>query len=144
MSVDISLNSSLIIQIVNFIILIIALNAVLYKPIRGILAKRKNVVDKLGEDADAAVNQARASEIKFREDIKAARMKGAQKKNEIVEAAAKEESHLLMGIHEESKEKLEEVKAKISKETEAARASLEKDIGIFASEIAKKVLGRAV
>jgi flagellar biosynthesis/type III secretory pathway protein FliH len=40
--------------------------------------------------------------------------------------------------------KFNEVKEKLSKETEAARASLEKDIGEFASQIAKKVLGRAV
>ena len=144
MSVDISLNSSLIIQIINFVVLILVLNAVLYKPIRGILAKRKNLVDSLEEDADQAVKKAKDSEVKFREDIKAARMKGAEKKNEIIDSASEEEDKLLSEIQQESMEKISQVKEKISKETEAARASLEKDIGEFASQIAKKILGRAV
>jgi F-type H+-transporting ATPase subunit b len=144
MSVDISLNSSLIIQIINFVVLILVLNAVLYKPIRGILAKRKNLVDSLEEDADQAVKKAKDSEVKFREDIKAARMKGAEKKNEIIDSASEEEDKLLSEIQQESMEKINQVKEKISKETEAARASLEKDIGQFASQIAKKILGRAV
>ncbi|MGM0417299.1 MAG: ATP synthase F0 subunit B [Thermodesulfobacteriota bacterium] len=144
MSVDISLNSSLIIQIINFVVLILVLNAVLYKPIRGILAKRKNLMDSLEEDAGHAVKKAKDSEIKFREDIKAARMKGAEKKNEIIDSASEEEDKLLSEIQQESVEKINQVKEKISKETEAARASLEKDIGEFASQIAKKILGRAV
>ncbi|MCB9480241.1 MAG: ATP synthase F0 subunit B [Desulfobacteraceae bacterium] len=144
MSVDISLNSSIIIQIVNFVVLIIALNIVLYKPIRGILAKRKAVVDSLSEDAKKAVYNAKESEIKFREDIKSARIDGARKKNELIEKAAEEESRILSELQKESMAKFNEVKEKLSKETEAARASLEKDIGEFASQIAKKVLGRAV
>lgn len=144
MSVDISLNSSLLIQILNFVVLIIALNAVLYKPIRGILSKRKGVIDSLADSATSAVKKAEESEIKFREDIKTARIQGAQRKNEIIETAAKEEAELLAEIQQESMVKMKEIKNKISSETEAAKASLEKDISVFASQIAEKILGRAV
>ncbi|PIE75245.1 MAG: ATPase [Deltaproteobacteria bacterium] len=144
MSVDISLNSSIIIQIVNFVVLVIALNIVLYKPIRGILAKRKEAVDSLKNEADEAVFRTRESEIKFREEIKAARIRGAEKKNEIIDSAVKEENNIIMELQQESNGKFKEVKEKINKEAETARVSLEENIGIFASEIASKVLGRTV
>ncbi|MDY0131364.1 MAG: ATP synthase F0 subunit B [Desulforegulaceae bacterium] len=144
MSVDISLNSSVIIQIVNFVVLIIVLNIVLYKPVRGILAKRKKVVDSLSDDAEKAVFNAKQGEIEFRENIKSARIEGARKKNEIIEKASEDESKVLSQLQKDSMAKFNEVKVKISNETEAARASLEKDIGEFASQIAKKVLGRVI
>ena len=144
MSIDISLNSSLLIQIVNFVILIIALNVILYKPIRGILAKRKNVVDSLAKGAENVAAKAEKSGIKFSEDIKAARIEGTRRKNEIIETAADEEAALLSEIQQESMGKIKEIKGKISKDTETAKASLEKDISVFASQIAEKILGRAV
>ena len=50
----ISIDSSLLIQIVNFLFLIWALNVILYKPIRGILLKRKTYVTDLEEGVEQA------------------------------------------------------------------------------------------
>lgn len=139
----IKIDGSLFVQIVNFIVLIWALNTVLYKPIRGILAKRKDTVTGLEGDIDRCNSEAVAKGEAFTLGVKNARAEGLKKKNEMIDAAVEEEQALIRNINAKAQAELARVREKIAKDTDSVRESLEKDIEVFSKAIGEKILGRA-
>jgi F-type H+-transporting ATPase subunit b len=140
----ISINSSIFIQIINFLVLIFILNKVLYRPIRGILIERKNRFNGLEKDIDNYQGTAEEKEKDFNQGIKEARNKGLKEKEAILQEAADEEKKIIGEIQEKAQAELARVKDNIRRDTEEVRESLSKEIDDFAQEIGKKILGRAI
>lgn len=137
-------DKSLIIQIVNFIVLIWALNIVLYRPIRNVLLQRKEKMTGLHQRIDDFNHDIEEKDEVFDAGIKEARVTGLKEKEALILAAEEEEKSITSEINKKAKDDLAEVLAKISKETEEARKSLQKEIDGFVQEIGRKILGRTV
>lgn len=131
------------IQIVNFLILIFALNMVLYKPIRSILSQRKEKMQGLENGAEETIKAAEEKNQAFTAGIREARAKGQKEKEALMQVATDEENAIVAKITAKAKEDLAEVKAKIAKDTDAVRSTLESEVDAFADAIAQKILGRA-
>jgi len=140
----VSVDSSLLIQIVNFLFLIWALNVILYKPIRNILQKRKTFVSDLEVGIKTADGDAQEKEQAFSEGIRAARTDGVEKKKAMLEEATQEEMAIVEKINSKAQADLAEVKAKIAEEADSVRESLQAELDTFASAIGQKILGRAI
>jgi len=140
----VSVDSSLLIQIVNFLFLIWALNVILYKPIRNILQKRKAFVSDLEEGIKTADGDAQEKEQAFSEGIRAARTDGVEQKKAMLEEAAQEEMAIVEKINSKAQADLAEVKAKIAEEADSVRESLQAELDTFAGAIGQKILGRAI
>lgn len=140
----VSVDSSLFIQILNFLFLIWALNVILYKPIRNILLKRKEHVAGLEEGAMTANSDATEKGTAFEEGIRAARTDGVEKKKTMMEEAALEEKAIVEKINSKAQADLAEVKAKIAEEADSVRESLQAELDTFAGAIGQKILGRAI
>lgn len=140
----VSVDVSLIVQIINFIILIFLLNFVLYKPIRNILSQRKQKIDGFQKDIDTCVESAKEKEDAFSLGLKNARAQGLKKKELFLAEAEKEEHRMIDEIHKKAQEDLVRVREKIMKDTETVRVSLQKDVDIFAKAIGHKILGREI
>ena len=139
----VSVDWTLGVQIVNFIVLIFILNIVLYKPIRSILLQRKSKIEGLEEGISSAEKQAEEKDRAFADGIKQARVKGQKEKEALMQAAGDEERTLIERINADAKKDMEAMKSSIAKDTDAVRASLEKEIDAFADAISQKILGRA-
>ena len=140
----VSVDSSLLIQIVNFLFLIWALNVILYKPIRKILLQRKDHISGLEEGIETADGNAQEKEQAFSEGIRAARADGVEKKKAMLEEAAQEEMAIVEKINSKAQADLAEVKAKIAEEADSVRESLQAELDTFAGAIGQKILGRAI
>ncbi len=140
----VSVDSSLLIQIVNFLFLIWALNVILYKPIRNILLQRKEMVSGLEEGIETADGDAQEKEKAFLEGIKSARADGLEKKKAMLEEAAQEEMAIVEKINSKAQADLAEVKAKIAAEADTVRETLRTELDTFANAIGQKILGRAI
>lgn len=140
----IGLDISALIQIANFLCLILILDFVLYKPIRGILKQRKDKFDGLKGDIGSLAGEVEEKDAAFREAVKDARAKGMQAKDGIIGEASAEEKRIVEEINKKAQADLASVKAKISADAESARASLKKEVEAFAFAICEKILGRAV
>lgn len=139
----VSVDGSLFIQIINFILLIWVLNMVLYRPIRNILAQRRNKVDRLGQDIETSLSDATAKKDAFAEGMKAARAKGIQAKDALIEEAGLEEKSMIEEIMKKAQADLADVRAKITADVDDVKSALEKEVDSFADDICKKILGRA-
>jgi F-type H+-transporting ATPase subunit b len=135
---------SFIVQIGNFILLVILLNIVLYKPIRGILAQRKEKVEGLTSSIQSSESLVRQKEEEFNTGIREARSKGVALKDALVDDASQEEKKILADINEKAQADLAEIREKISKDVESVRAKLQGEIDAFAAAIFEKILGRAL
>ena len=140
----IKVDGSLVIQIVNFAILIWALNAVLYKPVSRMLQMRREKIE--GLEDKIAISNSHVSEKAciFAEGIKEARKKGIREKENLLKEALDEEKRITERINKKASQDLAELREKISKDAEGVRETLQQEIDEFADAISKKILGRAV
>jgi F-type H+-transporting ATPase subunit b len=140
----ISIDGSVFIQIINFLILIWILNLVLYKPIRNIIIQRKEKISGLETDIGTAETKAVAQDQAFADGIKQARANGLKQKETLMQAAADEEKELIGKINEKAQTELVKVREQIASEADDVRQALMKDVDDFAGAISQKILGRAV
>ena len=136
-------DASVFIQIINFLFLIWVLNLIVYKPIRNILAQRKEKFSGLETDIETAESKAAAQDEAFASGIKDARVRGLKKKEALLQAASDEEKELIGKINEKAQAELAKVREQIAREADGAREALMKEVGDFAGTISEKILGRA-
>lgn len=138
----IEINWTLLIQIVNFLILIFFLNLIVYKPIRSMLKQRKSKFENLENDIVAIGADAEMRNQSFGDGIKAARQEGQSQKEAMLKAAADEEKNIVAQINAKSQEEMAAMKKIIARDINEVRNALEKEIDVFADAIAIKILGR--
>ena len=135
---------SIVIHIINFIVLIGVLNAILYRPIRQILIKRKEKINGLDQKIKTVLNDAEDKNLAYDAGLKDARAKGLKEKDALLRAAGEEEKEIIEQINLKNQKNLTEIQAKIEKDAEAAKVALLKEVDIFARTISQRILGRAV
>ena len=140
----VSVDGSVFIQIVNFLFLIWVLNIVLFRPIRGVLSKRKEKIAGMQQDIETLAGDALEKDDAFSKGIREARAAGIKQKEALMAQAAEEEKRLIGEINAKAQVGLSEAREKISKEAAGVRESLEKELDTFAEAIGQKILGRAV
>jgi len=139
----VDINWTVVPQIINFLFLIIALNIVLYKPIRKILLERKTKLEGLSKGIESANRQAEEKDQAFNIGIREARAKGQKEKEAMMQAAGNEEKEIIGKIMDQARADLAEVKSQVAKDVGAVKAALEKEVDTFADAITQKILGRA-
>jgi len=138
----ISVDGSVIIQIVNFILLIWVLNIILYRPIRSILIQRKQKMQGLEQAIGSCEKDAKEKDDAFSKGIKEARSSGLKAKDALLQEAADAEKAMVAEINQKAQENLTKAQKKIEQDVEAVKASLLKEIDSFAKIIGQKILGR--
>ena len=138
----VSVDGSIVLQIVNFLLLIWIMNMVLYKPIRKILLERKAKVNGLQSDIEASDQQVRSIEDTYAAGVRQARAAGQKEKEALMQTALEEEKAIVSKINESAQAELKTVKEKISQEMGTVKAALEEEIDAFANAIEQKILGR--
>ena len=135
---------SVFIQIANFLFLVMVLNIILFKPIRGMLKQRKETIKGLEDGIDSFQADAVAKEEAYNSGLKKARAFGMKEKQSLVDAATEQEKAIVDRIHQQAQAELAEIREKVAKEAGAAKAELLKEVDGFAKKKKKKILGRAV
>ena len=135
---------SFLIQIANFILLIIILNLVLYKPIRNVLVQRKEKVQGLEQSIQSSHQDVQEKEGAWNHGIREARSKGLTQKDALIQEALDQEKKIVDEINQKAQADLAKVRGKIEEDIEGVRAALIKEVDGFAGAISQKILGRAV
>jgi F-type H+-transporting ATPase subunit b len=135
---------TVIIQIVNFLVLLFLLNILLYRPIRKILGQRKEEIDSyekmIGEYREKIGLDSKALE----ENMIGARREGYKVKEEFKGTGLEQEKALVQGAIGSSAEKIDKAKKEIEGQIIRVRQSLENEVSAFSKELAEKILGRSV
>lgn len=140
----ISIDWTILVQFVNFLILMAVLNILLYRPLRNIMAQRQDAIDgghQKASDLEASINEKMES---YQGKLQQAKLEGSQEAAALRAEAVKEESAILGEARGEADKSLAELKNNVANEAEEARKTLVKETKSLASAIASKVLGRDV
>ena len=140
----ITIDLTMFIQIVNMLLLIVVLNAVLYKPIRSILEERQKKIGGLDEGIDQFKKNAVLRLDEFAQKMKDARIRAKKEYEAARSAALAESTEKLAWIRKEIDAQKTGQLAEIEKQFVVAKSELQGQISGFANEMAGKVLGRAL
>ena len=139
-----SVDQTLIIQIANFLILLFLLNIFLYKPIRGILAKRGEEESGLQSSIDDYQSRADENEKGVEEGRVQARKEGAKEKESLKGQGLEKEQGIVRDAMSTAEEKIGNARKDVDAKMADVKKSLEEQVAVFSNELAEKILGRSV
>ena len=140
----VSLDYTILVQMVNFIILIFILNALLYKPILGIIGKRKQKMDESDSEIKRMNQTVEQKMAEYEEKVRLAKVDAMEQKNAIVKEGSDVAKGIIDAVRGEIPAMMEQIHAKMGKEVEEARAILHSQSQKISLDIAEKVLGRSI
>ena len=140
----IKLDWTLFLQFVNFMVLMVVLNALLFKPLRAALQARREAIEASQAKVQDLDEQVQAQIARYEAQLQEARLQGAQERATLRKAGQEEEARILGAANQTAAEKLQTIKEQIQGEAGTARQALRDETEDLAREIAGKVLGRAI
>lgn len=131
-------------QLINFVLLLVILRAVAYKPIVKMLDERSERIRQSMERAEEIKAQAERTEAEFAQRIAEARREGQEiigQAEKIAERLRQEETEKTRKLLEEQRERALEA---IAREREAAVSELRKQVANLAVLAAGRAVGRSL
>ncbi|MFP4070796.1 MAG: ATP synthase F0 subunit B [Desulfovibrionales bacterium] len=139
----IDLNITFFIQLINFLIILFVLNFLLYKPIRGIIKKRTELMAGQLNDIEKFNSQAETKLVDYEAALNEARKQGKDIRGNYREEGYVQEKAVIESAQADAAAKLKEDRAQIEKNKSQAMQSLKSKIDAYAKMATEKVLGRA-
>ena len=138
----IKIDVSILIQFVNFIILMVALNILLYRPLRKVMRQRRESISGAFQSAQNLEGQIEEKMNRYQQQLEEAKARGHHERTGMRKAAAEEEARILGAAHDVATGRVKAVQEQVAKEAASARAALKAETNTIAEQIATKVLGR--
>jgi len=140
----IELNLSFVIQLINFGILVLVLNVFLFKPIRKVLADRRQVIDSAREKTVSVDAEVQAKMAQYEARLHAAKAEAGAHRADALKLAQAEETAVLEKARTRASESLTSIRGRVAKEAAEARELLKKQAEILSGDICEKILGRSL
>ena len=140
----VSLDYTVWIQMINFLVLILILNKLLYKPILGIIDRRKKMMEDSDAEAKGFQETVARKMSEYEDRLRQAKLAAVEQRNEIVKAGADQARGIIDAVRKEVPGILEEFHGRMNREIEGARHVLQENSRKLSLEIAEKVMGRSI
>jgi F-type H+-transporting ATPase subunit b len=138
----ISINATLIVQIINLLLLIFILNKVMYQPLRKLVAKRQQAIDDGLRQAKATLAQTQEIQSRYAQELSRGRGEISQKMKQMLQEHRAQSQAMI----KEKQQEAQEVYAQLVEKIEAEMAQARQDIGREAEQVARsmatRILGR--
>ncbi|MDW7708964.1 MAG: ATP synthase F0 subunit B [Deferrisomatales bacterium] len=140
----ININATLVVQLVNFLLLMYLLNRILFRPMLRVLEERRERTEGRRTKAAQLESEAQAIWDDYQKRIHAAKADADRSRTQLVRQGETERDRLLAAATAEADKAVAQVRARLRGEAEEARRSLRAQAGQVAESIAQRILGRAV
>lgn len=140
----IDVDGTLFVQFFFFVIMLIVLSRVLFRPYLRMRAARHKGIEGAREEASSMQERARNTNADYDAGLTKARLRGAEERARLRGEGAIYERQVLGAARDESQKVLESARAKIAGDANAAREKLTAESTALAKQIARKILGREV
>jgi F-type H+-transporting ATPase subunit b len=139
----ISIDASIIAAIIIFLVLIVALNQLLFKPLMKVQAERESRTTGLTNQAEENLNHRLNLFNEYQASIKNARMEGYRKQEQLRAEAVKKRSELLAQSRTAGERMIQDSRESIRAQIETAKQQLTADAQEMANKITSTILGRS-
>src|SRR5262245_22066250 len=140
----ISLDKSLIVQAINFLILLFILQRLLYKPFLAKMGERTAAIQKSLDEAQAARAEATRQQEENETRLRAAHAEAAAIRSQAMKEASEEQKRLVEAARAESQRLVESAKAQMDADVRRAREALRREVADLATVVAKKLVSRSL
>jgi len=138
----ISVDWTLGLQFLNFMILLLILNKLLYRPLKKIMAERNETITGLhagAKDLEASIDEKMQ---RYQQQLSDAKSQANEERNALKKAASEEEAKLLAEAHGKAISRLAAIKTQVATEAGAASKTLKIEAKSLAKQITTKILDR--
>ncbi|HBG05381.1 MAG: hypothetical protein A2075_02830 [Geobacteraceae bacterium GWC2_58_44] len=140
----INLDIAFVIQLVNFLVLVLLLNVFLFKPIRKQLADRGDLISGAKQKSAAVDKEVQEKLAAYEARMREIRAGAADERGVLKKEAQQQEAAILEKARAEAAEALASIKAKVAQEAQDARRLLKESAESLSADICEKVLGRSL
>jgi len=140
----ISIDVTMLIHIINMIVLMFVLNAILYKPVLGILERRMQKIESLNGEVAQFEQSARKRQAELDQKMREASNRAKSALDGARSQAQAAGADKLAAIRKESDSFKEKQLTDLRAQIEAARKELQGNAAGFAQAMAGKILGRSL
>ncbi len=131
-------------QLVNFILIMIILRAVAYKPVLQMLETRKRKIQESLEYADKVKADAAAQQKQYEQQIDQVRREAQQARETAASAGEKEREHILAQAREEARQIVEQARGQLDYERKQMVAELREQVVNLSMLAAQRVIGASL
>jgi F-type H+-transporting ATPase subunit b len=140
----IELNFTLLIQAVNFFLLIYILNKILYKPILKLLDDRDQRIDGQQQQAKKTLEDVQALMADYNQKLYNAKIDAMNTKNTARNAASEQANGIINDARKKAEEVITQIQQQMASEIAQAQKELQPELSVMAATIAQQILGRKV
>jgi F-type H+-transporting ATPase subunit b len=140
----VDINYTLLLQIGNFLVLLVALHFILFKPLLAIMRERSQTISGSLTDAKAAQDKMQGLLDRYGASLGEARQKAAAAYNALYQQGLDAQRDMIAAERSRAGEQLDKARAEIAAASNAARADLRAEAEKLSRDITTKLLGRAV
>ena len=140
----INVDKSLLIQALNFAILLFVLHRLLYKPLLAKMEERSSAIKKSLDEAQAVRAEAARQAEENAARLKAAYTEAAAIREQALKEAADEQRRLVEAARAESQRLVESAKAQLDADVRKAREELRREVSDLAVGIAEKLIRKSL
>jgi len=140
----INLNVTMLIQAVNFLILIALLSRFLFTPLKNFLKERAAGIEKALAEAKVAREAAAKAQEEHRAQILSTQREAAALREQAQREVEAERQRLLKASRDEAQRMVEEARTAIETETKRARATLRDEVVTLSLAAAERLLSRSM
>ena len=138
----ISINETLIVQVISFLIFLFIINRIMFRPLRNVIADRDIYIERVKLDIDQAQNELDKMNRQIREqeaEVRDEAFELQQQREEIGNEQAKE---IFAAVRREIAENRASVQKELDVKISEARQSLKTEAEVLAITIIEKILDR--
>lgn len=140
----IEINFTIVIQVLQFLILVFLLNRVLFRPVSQVMAERQEKIASWEEKTRGLQETARLKLKRYEHQLQAGRAQALQRQEELTKELMKKEDEGLRAVSEEAASLVASTRESLKEETERLRQELRRQSREMSQMLTEKVLGRKV
>ena len=140
----IEVNWTLAVQLVSFLLLLVVLTKLLYRPLLGALEGRTAAIQQQLAEAQAAREEAQRALGAMEERIRTAQADAQALRERALREAAELRDRLSAEARQEAARLIEGAQAQVSQEVRRARAELRAEVGVLATQIAERLIRKSL
>ena len=138
----ISINETMIVLLVSFLLFLFIINRVMFRPLRGVMTERESYMQQIQQEIDQAEADLEKSLQETRQQEATAR-KSAFRRREVLEEQGREEAQKIFAQARTTIDQLKDQAAQdIAGQVSEARQKLQQDAAGLTAQIMEKILDR--
>ena len=140
----VEINLTIVVQVIQFLILVFILNRLLFKPIGQVLAERQQKITSWEEKTQNLQETARLNLEKYENQLIEERLKARESQEQLTRELKEKEDENIKAVSEKAALIVAETQQALEKERERLRVELRQQAKELSQILAEKVLGRGL